>query len=127
MDISKHIFNKEAGKRIRSLREYQHFTREKLAEYADTSVQFIADIECGRKGMTTYTLYKISNALHVSADYIIYGKKNSNDDAATINILIETLETEHREIAEQILQLYVQAVSQTKHEKKAVTFTNENS
>lgn len=110
MELSKQSFDKEIGQRIRDLREYQHYTREKLAEYADTSVQFIADIECGRKGMTTYTLHKLANALHVSTDYIIYGTQNTSD-TFQIDSLLKTMDSKHREIAEQILQLYIQAIS----------------
>lgn len=111
MKIEKSTFNRKVGWRIRELREYQHFTRENLAEYADTSVQFLADIECGRKGMTAYTLYKLAKALHVSIDYIIYGaekeKKNSQ-----IELLLDSMNDEQREIAERILQLYIQGISQ---------------
>lgn len=35
------------GLRIRTLREYQKLSREKLAEKADISTQFLADIESG--------------------------------------------------------------------------------
>ena len=66
------------GKRIRKIREYQHLTREQLAEQADISVQFLADIEVGRKSMSINTLFKISNALHVSNDYLISGANDSS-------------------------------------------------
>lgn len=110
MEIEKGKFDKQVGQRIRSLREYQHLTRETLAEYADTSTQFLADIECGRKGMTTYTLYKLANALHVSTDYIVQGndiKHSSNN----IQVLLECVDKDHQEIAERILQLYIQAIN----------------
>ena len=48
--------NKEVGGRIRTIREYSNLTREVLAEKADISVQFLADIENGRKSMTVKTL-----------------------------------------------------------------------
>lgn len=111
MEIEKGPFDKQIGRRIRELREYQHLTREKLAEYADTSVQFIADIECGRKGMTTYTLYKLAEALHVSTDYIIYGKEKEVN-STKIAPLLDNLDIQHQEIAERILQLYIQAINQ---------------
>lgn len=109
--MKKTIFDKQIGKRIRNLREYQHLTREKLAEYADTSVQFLADIECGRKGMTTFTLYKLAEALHVSTDYIVYGLEKEKMDNK-ISLLLNSLNASHQEIAERILQLYIQAINQ---------------
>jgi transcriptional regulator with XRE-family HTH domain len=111
MEMTKKEFDKKIGQRIRDLREYQHFTRENLAEYADTSVQFVADIECGRKGMTTFTLRKLAEALHVSTDYIIYGTQTETKDSQ-ITLLLETMNDNHREIAERILQLYILAINQ---------------
>ena len=56
--------NREIGLRLRGCREQHALTRERLAEYADISVQFLADIETGRKGMTVQTLRKLALALH---------------------------------------------------------------
>ena len=110
MEMNKTEFDKQIGRRIRELREYQHMTREVLAEYADTSIQFLADIECGRKGMTTYTLFKLANALHVSADYIIYGQDNKQSHT-NIELLLKNMDEKHQEIAERILQLYIQGIN----------------
>ena len=65
--------NIEVGQRITELRKKRGYTREKLAEFADISVQFLADIEKGRKGMTVNTLRKIAATLNVSTDYIVNG------------------------------------------------------
>ncbi len=108
--ISKITFDKSVGKRIRDLREYQHLTREVLAEYADTSVQFLADIECGRKGMTTYTLYKLSNALHISTDYILKGEISEKDNSR-ISMMLSTIPENHRKNIEQIIQLYMNGLN----------------
>ena len=61
----------KTGNRILKLRKDRGMTREKLAELADISVQFLADIEKGRKNMTVTTLRKLSSALLVSTDYIV--------------------------------------------------------
>ena len=66
----------ETGKRIFKLRKERGLTREHLAEMADISVQFLADIEKGRKNMTVTTLRKLSSALMVSTDYIVNGSKD---------------------------------------------------
>ena len=41
---------KNAGIRIRFLREERHYTREYLAEMADISPKFLYEIESGQKG-----------------------------------------------------------------------------
>ena len=50
------------------------FTREKLAEAADTSPQFLAQMEKGEQSMTTLKLKRLATALHVSSDYLLYGQ-----------------------------------------------------
>ena len=53
--------NSAVGRRLRCRREELALTRKKLAECAEISVQFLADIETGRKGMTVQTLRIIKN------------------------------------------------------------------
>ena len=65
--------NSAIGRRLRCRREELALTREKLAECAEISVQFLADIETGRKGMTVQTLRKLALALHCSADDLVFG------------------------------------------------------
>ena len=105
--------NKEVGGRIRTIREYSNLTREVLAEKADISVQFLADIENGRKSMTVKTLKKLSESLMVSCDYIVFGKppsdQNGNDESPLYNML-EMLTPRQREGAEELLKIYIRAV-----------------
>lgn len=69
--------NIEIGKRIRALREKYRLSRESLAAKSEISVQFLYDIETGKKGMTVTTLSKLACALNVSTDEIIFGKNDS--------------------------------------------------
>lgn len=71
---------KEMGRRVRLRREFLGWSRDQLAEKIDVSGQFIADIEYGHKGMSVQTLYKLSQALNVSADYFLAGKIYGEDD-----------------------------------------------
>lgn len=103
------------GKRIREIREYQHLTREQLAEQADISVQFLADIEVGRKSMSINTLFKLSNALHVSNDYLILGKIDSPFTNKNLFALLDSLSDKELEIAEKIITLYIQGLSLKKN------------
>lgn len=104
------------GKRIREIREYQHLTREQLAEQADISVQFLADIEVGRKSMSINTLFKLSNALHVSNDYLILGTDNSSLTNKNLFALLDSLSDKELEIAEKIITLYIQGLSLKKND-----------
>lgn len=105
--------NKEVGGRIRTIREYSNLTREVLAEKADISVQFLADIENGRKSMTVKTLKKLSESLMVSCDYIVFGNppsdQDGNDESPLYNML-EMLTPRQREGAEELLKIYIRAV-----------------
>jgi len=62
---------KEIGDRIKQKRLDMQYTREKLANIAGISDKFLYDIEIGNKGMSAETLYKISKALDISADWIL--------------------------------------------------------
>lgn len=109
--------NFEVGKRIRNLREYAHYTRETLAEKADISVQFLADIETGRKSMTIRTLRNLSRSLHVSADYIIFGNTSAEDNTentSNLFLLFERMTPKEKYYAEEILKLYIDALSYSK-------------
>ena len=104
--------NKEVGGRIRTIREYSNLTREVLAEKADISVQFLADIENGRKSMTVKTLKKLSESLMVSCDYIVFGNppSASDDDESPLYNMLEMLTPRQREDAEDLLKIYIRAV-----------------
>ena len=61
------------GRRIRTQREHLDMTREDLAFATDLSPKFIAEVEYGNKGIALGNLYKISQVLDVSCDYLIAG------------------------------------------------------
>lgn len=82
--------NKVIGLRIRKLREDQRLSREKLAELSLISTQFLSDIETGKKGMTVTTLKKICTSLNASADYIVFGKTDS--DLKAISLMMAELD-----------------------------------
>jgi len=76
-------FYSEAGGRIREVREANRYTREKLAEIANVSPEFLYEIESGRKGFSAITLFRIVEALSTSYSYILSGKytdKSNNFD-----------------------------------------------
>ena len=108
--MERHDRNREIGKRVRKVREYQKLSRERLAEKADISTQFLSDIELGRKSMTTTTLCSISTALMVSADYLLFGTEAEGKNTPLAEML-RSLSKEERRIAEDMLSLLIQGFS----------------
>ncbi len=105
--------NIEVGARITELRRRRGYTREKLSELSDVSVQFLADIEKGRKSMTISTLRKISAALLSTTDYIVNGTPDRDGNSAILSI-INTIPDKNKKQAEIILTAFAEAVEQNK-------------
>ena len=97
----------ETGQRIADLRRDYGYSQEKLAEMADISVQFLSEIERGKKNMTVTTLRKMCSALSVTADYIINGESYESEDE--LIELCKTLSPEKRVYALKILKLFFEA------------------
>lgn len=75
MEMGSTDFNKEVGKRIKQIRQKNNYTREYLAEVADISPKFLYEIETGKKGCSSYVLYRITIALDVRSDYLLNGER----------------------------------------------------
>lgn len=115
MDKDQLDFNKEIGMRIRRHREFLDFTREELAEKADISTQFLADIETGRKSMTVKTLKNISQSLSASTDYILTGitkDSSTSEQDKHLLLLLESMTPHDKKYATEILKLYMKALQQ---------------
>lgn len=108
--ISMNELNIEVGARIIELRKQRGYTREKLSELADVSVQFLADIEKGRKSMTVATLKRVAAALLVPTDYIVNGTTGNSDNDGIVSIL-NTLSDKNKKQAEKILTVFAEAVN----------------
>lgn len=96
-------FDISVGKRIRGLREKLGYSREKLSELADISPKFLYEIECGRKGMSAFTLYNISKALGTGCDYILLGK-NESKNSSYIEESLSSMTPEQAEHVEHIIK-----------------------
>lgn len=100
--------NLDVGKRIEDKRKCRGYTREKLSELADISVQFLADIERGRKSMTVATLRRIAAALDVTTDYIVNGTEFSENER--VNTILAALSPYHKEQAEKLVVLFAETL-----------------
>lgn len=103
--------NIEFGKRIRTMREYQNLSREKLAEMSNISTQFLADIENGKKGMSALTLKKICCALHTTSDSVIFNKPDFvYPNYQIISDMLNTIPLEKQKDVEDIIKKIVKIV-----------------
>jgi len=72
------IDNIAVGQRIREEREKLGLSRGELAEIIGLSDYYIGQLERGERQMSLPVLVNITNCLHVSLDYLIFGKINNN-------------------------------------------------
>lgn len=112
----------EVGQRITCLRKQRGYTREKLAELSDISVQFLADIEKGRKSMTVNTLRNISAVLNTTTDYIVNGTVPA-PPGDTLLTMLASMPGDSRKHAEKLLTVYNEAITQLTPSQK----TDDNS
>lgn len=61
------------ARRLKETRKRLGYTQARLAERADISFQYIAELENGRKSMSIVTLARLAQALSVSTDYLLWG------------------------------------------------------
>lgn len=89
------------GKRVKAARLGRKMTQEKLAEAADTSVQFLSQLENGEQQMTMVKFGKVAAALRVSSDYLLYGRQGLSDAAALAAEFMAELSPVRRELLAQ--------------------------
>lgn len=99
----------EMGRRIKALRNERALTREKLAEKAEISTQFLADIESGNKGMSAATLYKLCRALNISSDYLLFGNSENEPGIADI---INSIPDAKKSFAKDLLSVFAEALKE---------------
>jgi transcriptional regulator with XRE-family HTH domain len=112
-DNMDNLLNKQIGQRIRGKREYIGLSREKFSEMIGISPQFLAEIEGGKKGMSSSTLYKMCVGLSTSADYIVLGREKENDISGITDIL-RNLDADSLPFAEDIIKSFVMAINKSK-------------
>lgn len=80
----------DIGERVRECRLKAGYTQAQCAEIMDISINFLSEIENGKKGMSQETIYKFCKNLEISADYILFGSQHSklpNKLIVTVNNL----------------------------------------
>jgi len=103
-------YNVLVGMRIRQTRELLSLSREKFSEKCSISSSFLADIERGKKGLSSETLYKICTGANISPTYIILGTESSSDASAVVELL-NRIEPKYMDSAVGILKEFIKAVN----------------
>lgn len=85
--MSNDIFLTNMGMRVSQRRKELLLTQEQLAEKMGVSLQTISCIELGKKAIRPENLANLCTHLNVTADYILYGKR----DEQQMNDIVEKL------------------------------------
>jgi len=71
----------EIGKRITEIRKNLNMNKEQFAKLIGMSGQYLGTVERGVNGLSLDKLIVICEKTNISADYILFGKQNINNNA----------------------------------------------
>ena len=97
-------FLTDMGKRIAQRRKELHLTQEQLAEKMGVSVQTISCIELGKKAVRPENLANLCTYLNVTADYILYGRRNEQQMNDTV-LKLSALGQEEYQVVQTMIEL----------------------
>jgi len=91
------------GRRIRLARLERHMTLEKAAEEAETSIQFLSQVEKGEQSMTMLKFGRLAKALRVSSDYLLFGRERLDDRTALAAEFLGSMNPIERDLLAQMV------------------------
>lgn len=109
----KQSYNNGMGWRLRLAREELGLSREKFAEQLQISSGYLAEVENGKKSMSSLTLSRACTALSLSADYLMFGREEKSDTSVIVDML-SNLDQEYVQLAEDMLRSFVFAVGKAR-------------
>lgn len=98
------------GSRIWECRKKLGYSRERLAEAADVSNSFLAEVEHGTKNFSVPVLARLCKALGVSADYLLFGREETSDTSG-INQMLSGIDPQYLPHLEELLAAYIKTIS----------------
>lgn len=101
------------GERLHNRRVELKFTQEYVSDNAGISLRFYQMVERGEKSVSLDTLIRLSKALTLSVDYLLFGNLPHTLDNPLADVL-NSLSQQQREDALKILQLYSKACKEQK-------------
>ena len=102
--VANDTFLIDMGLRIAHRRKELHLTQELLAERIGLSLQSISNIELGKKAVRPENLAKLCVQLDISADYILYGKRDEQQMQDVVSML-SSLSPEAYKIVRELIAL----------------------
>ena len=97
----------EIGQRLRQRRQELNLTREKMSELADIGTGYYGQLEVGTSQMSIDTLIKISQSMHLSMEYILFGTENKPGDPSAVIDLLSRCDDRELKLAEDVLKLFL--------------------
>lgn len=104
--MGKDTFLINMGVRIAQQRKELKLTQEQLAEKMGVSLQTISCIELGKKAVRPENLANLCSYLNISSDYILYGKRDSEQMTDVITKLSNLKPEEYQAVQTLIELLY---------------------
>ena len=97
----------EIGQRLRQKRNELGLTRARFAELADSGAGYYGQLEVGTSQMSIDTLIKISRAMHLPMEYILFGNGYEPGDASAVQQLLCQCSERELKLAEEVLKLFL--------------------
>ena len=97
----------EIGQRLRQKRNELGLTREKFAELADIGAGYYGQLEVGTSQMSIDTLIKVSRAMHLPMEYILFGEGYEPGSPAAVQELLSRCTERELRLAEEMLKLFL--------------------
>lgn len=92
------------GKRIKAERQ-NGLTQEALAERIEVSAHYVYELERGLKAMSVPILIRISEVLHTSTDYLLFGEASGPQAMDRLATLTRNISPEKRDLLADIFTL----------------------
>lgn len=105
------------GQNLRRIRLEQKLTIEQAAERVGISTTFYSNLESGNKMMSIETLRKVTDALCISADALLY-KEDAGNRIRNIEMLLRDQSAENIAFIEKLVRLCVNDLPQEKNRRK---------
>ena len=93
------------GKRIKAERQKNGLTQEALAERIEVSAHYVYELERGLKAMSVPILIRISEVLHASTDYLLFGEASGPQAMDRLATLTRNISPEKRDLLADICTL----------------------
>ena len=104
----------EIGKRMRGCRKSCGLTQAEVAERMDLSINYVSDLENGKKNMSMLTIASLCKCFDKSADYFLFGVE-PEEKTITMEGILEFIPTMPCDQLER-LQAYINSLLALKKE-----------